>query len=171
MARRGLAGGYREIAIGVGGAHLASVDVAAAARGWSRAEWFRRASEALLRAGEASAELGIEDDDELVVDIADAVEDLADPLPSAAPYTGAVIARGASEMQGGRWAGWYPADVDDVEIVADLRQHVPDGTVYLRRPRNVDAHVHAYVDPPEEVARLARFGLPASPFYRVIGPD
>ena len=181
MARRALGGGYKAIEIGVGQDHLDALDAARERHGWSRAEWFRRASAALLRADRAAllraqAAVSEGDDDEGEpedVDLEDAVEDLDDPdRPGGTGTTGPIIARGASAMAKGRWAGWYPQDLTDAEIVADLRRCTPGGTVYLRRPKShPDALVHAYVDTAAEVASSAAFGTRPAPFYRVIGPD
>ena len=181
MARRPLGGGYKAIEIGVGQDQLDAIDVARARHGWSRAEWFRRASAALLRADRdalhrAQVAVSEGDDDEgeaEEVDLDDAVEDLDDPdRQGGTGTTGPIVARGASAMAHSRWAGWYPQDLTDAEVVADLRRCTPGGTVYLRRPRSLpDALIHAYVDTPAEVERLHRFGAVPSRFYRVIGPD
>lgn len=170
MGRRGLAGGYTAIEIGVGGDHLRAVDERAKARGWSRAEWFRRASAALLRA-DLAAGLRARDEDEEgdEVDLDDAVDDL-DDARSGRGDSGPILARGASAMGRGRWLGYYPADLADSEIVDDLRACVKGGTVFLRRSKNPDAHVVAYIDPPEEIeARNARGDGP-SRFFREIAP-
>lgn len=174
MARRPLAGGYTEIAVGVGQDHLAELDAELPRLGIkSRAEWFRRASVALLQAMRRPVEVAPVSETDVVddVDPDDATDDLEEVV-SGPGHTGAIIPRGASAMARGRWAGWYPLDLSDAEVVADLRRIVPGGTVTLRRPRsNPDALIHAYVDTPAEAERLACLGSRPSPFYRVIGPD
>lgn len=180
MARKALAGGYVSVEIGVGKDQLEALDVARARHGWSRAEWFRRASAALLRADLEALErakvvaVSHGDDDEgeaAGVELDAAVDDLDDPEDAVTFHSGAITPRGASAMGRGRWSGWYPQDLTDAEVVADLRRLVTGGTVYLRRPRLPDAMVHAYADPPGVVARSAKLGFSSSPFYRVIGPD
>lgn len=171
MARPSLPGGYREIAIGIGGDLLDEIDRAAKARGWSRAAFFRRAATALLAAharGEPPARPREVDDEDPEVDPEEALDETDEP--ESGP-TVPVMAHRAVSMGRGRFLGRYPVDLTDREIVDELRALVPGGTVVLHRSVGA-GHVLAYIDPPEEVARLASFGgRNLAPWQREIGPD
>jgi hypothetical protein len=140
-----LEGGRVEVSTGMGSVLLGKIKAAARDAGMQRAAWIRAACEKALREGlEASpSDAGSVD------------------------HTGPVLARGASAMARGRWAGWFPCDLSTREIVADLRRHVPDGWVVLRRPRW--GPVFAEIVPPL-TAQRRELETRAPRFHRVIPP-